>query len=99
LLGSEPAVRRFLFEARATARFNHPNIVTIHAVGKHGGRPYVALEYVEGENLRDRMRRDRPSLREAQRIALSVAEALAEAHAHGILHRDLKPANVVLGAD
>ncbi len=99
LLNSEKAVRRFLFEARATARFNHPNIVTIHAVGEHDGRPYVALEYVEGENLRERCQRQRPSLSETLRIGQAVANALAEAHAAGILHRDLKPANVVMGRD
>lgn len=99
LLGSDKAVRRFLFEARATARFNHPNIVTIHAVGEHEGRPWVALEYVEGENLRERARREQPPLRETLRIGLAMAEALAQAHERGVLHRDLKPANVVIGTD
>jgi tetratricopeptide (TPR) repeat protein len=99
LLGSEKAVKRFLFEARATARFNHPNIVTIHAVGEHQGRPWVALEYVEGDNLRERARRQRPPLRETLRIGLAIARALGEAHARGVLHRDLKPANVVIGTD
>ena len=99
LLGSTKALRRFLFEARATARFNHPNIVTIHAVGEHDGRPWVALEYLEGENLRQRARRERLPLTEALRVAQAIADALAEAHAAGILHRDLKPANVVIGAD
>ncbi len=99
LLGSERAMRRFLFEAKATARFNHPNIVTIHAVGEHGDRPYVALEYVEGENLRERTKTERLRLPEILRIGLAVAEALTEAHAAGILHRDLKPANVIIGTD
>ena len=99
LLGSERAMSRFLFEARATAKFNHPNIVTIHGVGEHKGRPYVALEYVEGENLKDRTLRERPALRETLRIAHAIAAALGEAHDAGILHRDLKPANVVMGSD
>ncbi len=99
LLGSERAMRRFLFEAKATARFNHPNIVTIHAVGKHGDQPFVALEYVEGENLRERAKGEQLPLPEILRIGFAVAEALAEAHTHGILHRDLKPANVIMGAD
>jgi WD40 repeat protein/serine/threonine protein kinase len=99
LVKSARTMQRFLFEARATARFNHPNIVTIHAVGEHHGRPYVALEYVEGENLKERIERERPGLAEALRIALAVAEALVEAHGHGIFHRDLKPANVVIGSD
>jgi eukaryotic-like serine/threonine-protein kinase len=96
LLGSRPAIERFLQEARATARLNHPNIVTIHAVGTHEGAPYLALEYVEGESLRQRLRAGRLPLDEALRIALGMADALCEAHGHGILHRDLKPENAML---
>jgi len=98
-LGSPENRERFLFEARATARFSHPHIVTIHAVGEFDGRPYVALEYLEGQTLRERMDQERLRYPEATRVALAVAEALAEAHAAGILHRDLKPANVMLGRD
>jgi eukaryotic-like serine/threonine-protein kinase len=54
------ALQRFLFEARATARFSHPHIVTIFAVGEHGGSPYVALEYLEGQTLRERLAEGRP---------------------------------------
>ena len=97
--GSEEAKRRFLDEARTTARFNHPHIVTIHAVGEHEGRPYVALEYLEGQNLRQRMLERRPSTQATLRIALALAEALAEAHKAGVLHLDLKPENVVIPAD
>ena len=96
---SPQEVERFLFEARATARFNHPHIITIHAVGEANGRPYVALEYVPGQALRDRIDHDRPAYQESTRIGLAVAEALKAAHAEGILHRDLKPANVMLGKD
>ncbi len=98
-LGSKEAIERFLFEARATARFNHPHIVTIYAVGEADGRPYVALEYLEGQSLRERLEEERPSLPEALRIGLAVAEALKEAHKEGILHRDLKPENVMLAKD
>ena len=98
-IGSEQAIQRFLFEARTTARFSHPHIVTIHAVGEHAGHPYVALEYLEGENLRERLARERPSAREVARMGLAVAEALAEAHDHGVLHRDLKPENVLIPRD
>jgi len=98
-LGSQQAIDRFLFEARTTARFNHPHIVAIHAVGEHQGRPYVALEYLEGENLRERLGRERPSTRGVARLGLAIAEALAEAHGHGVLHRDLKPENVLLPRD
>jgi serine/threonine protein kinase len=99
LLGSPQAVERFQIEARAMARLSHPNIVTIHAVGEHRGRPYVALEYVEGETLRDRLLQGRLELDAALAVALAVAEALAAAHAAGVWHRDLKPSNVLLGAD
>jgi serine/threonine protein kinase/tetratricopeptide (TPR) repeat protein len=98
-LGSKEAIDRFLFEARATARFSHPHIVTIHAVGEADGRPYVALEYLEGQSLRERIEQELPSLPEALRIGLAIAEALAEAHKQGILHRDLKPENVMLAKD
>jgi serine/threonine protein kinase/WD40 repeat protein len=93
------AVERFLFEARVTARFAHPHIVTVFDVGEHLRQPYVALEYLEGQSLRARLEAERPSIREALRIALAIAEALAEAHRGHIVHRDLKPENVFLPTD
>jgi len=98
-LGSKRAVKQFVQEARATATFSHPHIVTIHTTGEHEGRPYVALEYLEGNNLRHRMEEHPPSLRETLRLGLAIASALAEAHGRHILHRDLKPENVVLPKD
>jgi len=98
-LGSPAAVERFLLEARTTARFSHPNIITIHAVGEYEGFPYVALEYLEGQTLHERMREARLGLGEAIRHGLAIAEALSEAHAHGVLHRDLKPSNVLIPRD
>ncbi len=98
-MGSKMAADRFLFEARTTARFAHPHIVTVHAVGEYDGRPYVALEYLEGNTLRDRMAEELPRVRETMRYGLAIAEALAEAHAAGILHRDLKPENVLIPRD
>ena len=99
LLSSRNAAANFLHEARATARFNHPHIVTIHATGEVDGRPFVALEYLEGENLRWRLLDGPLALGEVLRIGLAIAEALAEAHRHGVLHRDLKPDNVVMPLD
>jgi len=99
LLGSEKDVARFLFEARATARFSHPHIVTIYGVGRHEGVPYMALEYLEGQTLRSRMRESSLGEREAVRIALAVAEALEESHAHDVQHGDLKPTNVLIPRD
>ena len=90
----------FLEEARATARFNHPHIVSIYAVGEVRGRPYVVLEYLEGGNLRKRLGEGRRMARPvALRFALAVAKALAEAHSRDILHRDLKPENIIVPAD
>ncbi len=89
---------RVLQEARTTARFNHPNIVTIYAVGEHEGVPYLALEYLEGTSLRERIAAG-VGPREAPRLGLALAEALAEAHQHGVLHLDLKPENVLIPRD
>jgi formylglycine-generating enzyme required for sulfatase activity/tRNA A-37 threonylcarbamoyl transferase component Bud32 len=98
LLGAENT-ERLLEEARTTARFNHPHIVTVHAVGRHHGRPYLALEYVDGESLRQRLAGERLSIHEALRICRAIAEAIAEAHRHEIIHADLKPENVLLPRD
>jgi serine/threonine protein kinase/WD40 repeat protein len=98
-LGSKEATERFLFEARATARFAHPHIITVFGVGEHEGTPYVALEFLEGRTLRQVLRDERPSRPAALRYALAIAEALTEAHGANILHRDLKPENVILPRD
>ncbi|MFH0900492.1 MAG: protein kinase, partial [Pseudomonadota bacterium] len=98
-LDSEEAEARFMREAQLTASLSHPHIVTVYAVGKHEGRPYLALEYLEGQNLRERMAEERPGARESLRTMLAIAQALAEAHRHRVLHRDLKPDNVILARD
>ena len=90
---------RFLEEARATASLNHPHIVTLHAVGEHEGRPYLALEYVEGGSLRARLLAGRVPVREALGCCRAVADALSEAHRRGIVHADLKPENIVIPDD
>ncbi|MFH0902852.1 MAG: serine/threonine-protein kinase, partial [Pseudomonadota bacterium] len=92
-------VERFLEEARITASFNHPHIVTVYGVGEHAGSPYLALEFVEGETLRQRMNAERMAAKEVMRIGLAIAQALAEAHKNRILHRDLKPENILLAKD
>jgi len=98
-LGSAEARARFRFEAMATARVSHPHIVTVYGVGEYRGLPYVALEYIQGTNLRERIHAGRLGRPEALRICLAVAQALAEAHRHRILHRDLKPENVMITRD
>jgi len=92
-------VERFLIEARTTAQLNHPHIVAIHDVGEHQGMPYLALEYLEGQSLAERARRERLSRDEVLRIGRDIADALAHAHAAGVRHCDLKPSNVVLPKD
>ena len=96
---SDAATARGLDEARTTARFNHPNIVTIFAVGAVGPHAYLALELLQGQTLRTRIDGERLSLQEALRIGRAVAGALAEAHRHQVQHRDLKPSNIFLAAD
>ncbi len=90
---------RFLREARATAGFSHPHIVTLYTVGEHAGRPYLALEFLDGESLRTRCASGPTPEREALRIVRAIAEAVAEAHGHGIIHADLKPENVMVPRD
>jgi WD40 repeat protein/serine/threonine protein kinase len=90
----------FYFEAKVTARFSHPNIVTIYGVGEYKGFPYIALEYLEGENLSKRIRRkDKLGVWETIRIAKSIVDALNQAHTNKILHRDLKPENIFIPKD
>ncbi len=98
-IGSQDAIDRFVQEARTTARFSHPHIIAIHAVGQFAGHPYVALEYLEGQTLGERVREGQLGLPEAMRIGLAIAEALLEAHRHKVLHRDLKPDNVMIPRD
>src|SRR6185437_12422530 len=83
--------RRFFQEARAASALNHPHILTIYEVGEDDGRPYIAMEYVEGETLRQKIKSRSLQLKDAVDIALQIAEGLAKAHEAGIIHRDLKP--------
>ena len=84
---------RFEREARAISAMSHPNIATLYDVGAHQGRPFLAMEYVEGKPLKGPVKP-----REAVQLAVQIADALAAAHASGIIHRDLKPANVLVAA-
>jgi hypothetical protein len=97
LAASPKAHRRFLREARAAAGINHPNVVTIHAVEEQDGMPYLVMEYVSGQTLRERIRTGGPfDLASLLRIGALVADGLAAAHRHGVIHRDIKPANIML---
>jgi Tol biopolymer transport system component len=99
LAASRDLLPRFEQEARAASALNHPNIVTIHEVGEHEGHHFIATELIEGETLRERLRRAPLSVPEALDVAVQIAAALAAAHASGIIHRDIKPENVMLRAD
>lgn len=90
---------QFIGEARITAQLNHPHIVQLFDVGRHGEQPYLALEYLEGESLRERMGREHASVDECLRILRAIADALVHAHARGVWHCDLKPSNVMLPRD
>ena len=93
-----PLVQRFLVEAKESARLNHPNIACVFDVGRDAqGRHFMAMEYLEGETLKDRLKRDGPlpSL-DAAELVLALAKAVDYAHQQGILHRDLKPSNVLV---
>jgi WD40 repeat protein len=97
-LGSEP-LARFRNEAEAIARLQHPHIVQIYETGEHDGRPYLALEYIDGGNLRDKTRGQPQPPREAAQLIETLADAVHHAHELGIIHRDLKPGNVLLTHD
>jgi serine/threonine-protein kinase len=90
---------RFEREAYTASSLNHPNILTIHEIGQQDDHHFIATEYVEGESLRQRLRRKPVELRESLAIVIQVAEALAAAHEAGIVHRDIKPENVMLRRD
>jgi len=91
---------RFLREARAAGGLSHPNIVVVHDVGEIEGRPYMAMELVDGVPLADQLDKGKPlSIRDAVLVGLQLARALDYAHAHGIVHRDIKPGNILLLAD
>jgi dipeptidyl aminopeptidase/acylaminoacyl peptidase len=92
-------LRRFEQEAQATAALNHPNIVSIFHVGQYDGSPYIVTELLQGETLRDRLRKGPMRLREVLDHGVELARGLAAAHDAGIVHRDLKPENIWVTKD
>ncbi len=92
-------VRRFQQEARAASALNHPNIIIIHEIGEVDGRHFIATEFVDGQTLRQRLKRESLTLFESLNIAIQVCSALAAAHKAGIVHRDIKPENIMLRHD
>jgi eukaryotic-like serine/threonine-protein kinase len=93
-------LERFRREARAVAQLNHPHVVTVIDAGEDDGNPFIVFEYVEGETLKDRIRRQgRLPVAEAVAYAVEIARALECAHSHMLVHRDVKPQNVLIDPD
>ncbi|HZQ76383.1 MAG TPA: serine/threonine-protein kinase [Acidimicrobiia bacterium] len=100
LAGNDGFRRRFVQEARLAARLCHPNVVQVFDAGEEDGRPFLVMEYVDGESVADRLARRQPfGPDEVVALAAQVAAGLAHAHSRGIVHRDVKPHNVILRAD
>ncbi len=97
-LASDSEVRRFRSEAQAAAKLQHPNVVAIHEVGEQDGRLFFSMDYIEGQNLAQVVRKSPLPPERAARYVRTIAEAIHYAHQRGILHRDLKPANILIDA-
>ena len=101
LLRGEAAVndesrKRFVHEARAASALNHPHIITIYDIGQDSGVDFIAMEYLAGQSLARLIERAELKIGDALKYAGQIADALASAHAAGIVHRDIKPANIMV---
>src|SRR5271155_2321525 len=96
LLGDRKSLDRFEREARAASRLNHPNVCTIHEIDDNDGHPFIVMERLEGESLKERIHGKPLPFEELLDVAVQVVEALEAFHAKGIIHRDIKPANLFL---
>src|SRR3954470_21594883 len=97
LVPSPREAEAYLTEARTVANLDHPNIVPVHDVGSARDCPcYIVSKYIDGTDLAERLRADRPALHEAVELVAAVAEALHYAHRQGVVHRDVKPGNILL---
>ena len=90
---------RFQREAETAARLNHPGIVTIHEIGEALGQPFIAMDFIDGPSLAERLAEGRMTPELGAHLVREVARAVAHAHDHGVAHRDLKPSNILLAAD
>lgn len=93
-------LKRFVLEAKATAKLNHQSIVSVYDAGEQDGFPWIAFEYVKGESLAELLeKKDKLKIEQAVSIAIDIASALKHAHKFGIIHRDIKPANILLDSE
>jgi serine/threonine protein kinase len=96
LAGDPKSLERFEREARAASQLNHPNICTIHGIEDNNGHPFIVMEKLDGESLKQRIAGHAVGLEPCLDISIQVADALVASHAKGIVHRDIKPANIFL---
>src|SRR5713101_3673600 len=92
-------MKRFVQEAKSASALNHPNIITIYEIEQIDSVNFIATEFIDGETLRERMRKSPLKLGETLDVAAQIVSALAAAHTAGIVHRDIKPENIMLRAD
>jgi len=99
LLGSEEEKTRFIHEAKAAASLNHNNICTVYEIDKFHGQTFIAMEYIEGESLKEKIEKGPLKIEEAIGIAIQISQGLNKAHEQGIIHRDIKSANILISKD